>query len=403
MSRISKKAADNEKLELLRKKLGVCGSTEMLRLVANRLFQRAPVLIQEIEEELVDVAKSKQKAALQEAILEKIQELVEPRNKDDTIELSMPTKLSAYISYVELLVVAVRSQSRQWCVYLLRDSPTEAGQGDLCEQGYNIRAQIKTRLRAMSLLPDVQVEAREDRIWLRIALVKLTKNRSKDKSKLEAARPAYLVYFPGEPYFYGVPSLREDIGTALAGCLGCGGWEALPLEGKHVDGLRRMRLGRDARDGPVKAKQSRDRFGMVGGAAEAPRPQPLIEKGTWSRVDEFQGGDHLRQSNLMEEGTMVKMSMVVAGKDIVAGLQNLVNEGVLIQPTPQWLTNFATAGRNKVRAVLILRRKLSLKSFNRLSFQFTLGGEEGRAVAAEREDWERFSHISTRSRARNNQ
>ena len=52
MSRISRKAADNKKLELLRKKLGVCGSSEMLRLVANRLFQRAPVLIQEIEEEL---------------------------------------------------------------------------------------------------------------------------------------------------------------------------------------------------------------------------------------------------------------------------------------------------------------------------------------------------------------
>ena len=36
--------------------------------------------------------------------------------------------------------------------------------------------------------------------------------------------------------------------------------------------------------------------------------------------------------------------------------------------------------------------------------QFTLGGEEGRAVVEEREreDWERFSHISTRSRAKNN-
>ena len=142
---------------------------------------------------------------------------------------------------------------------------------------------------------------------------------------------------------------------------------------------------------------------MVGGAAEPPRPQPLIEKGTWSRVDQFHGGDHLRQPDMMDVETRVRMSMVVAGKDIVVGLQNLVSEGIFTQPTPQWLTNFATAGRNKVRAVLILRRKSSLKSFNQLSFQFTLGGEEGRAVAAEREDWERFSHISTRSRARNNQ
>ena len=34
-----------------------------------------------------------------------------------------------------------------------------------------------------------------------------------------------------------------------------------------------------------------------------------------------------------------------------------------------------------------------------LAFQFILGGEEGRALAEEREDWDKFSHISTRSRA----
>ena len=35
------------------------------------------------------------------------------------------------------------------------------------------------------------------------------------------------------------------------------------------------------------------------------------------------------------------------------------------------------------------------------AFQFILGGEEGRALAEEREreDWDKFSHISTRSRA----
>ena len=36
-----------------------------------------------------------------------------------------------------------------------------------------------------------------------------------------------------------------------------------------------------------------------------------------------------------------------------------------------------------------------------LAFQFILGGEEGRALVEEREreDWDKFSHISTRSRA----
>ena len=85
----------------------------MLKMVAQRLFQRAPFIVQEIEEEMVDVHKSKQKAALQQAILEKIEELLKPKDKDVTAEMGMPTKLSAYISYVELLVVAVKSQSRQ--------------------------------------------------------------------------------------------------------------------------------------------------------------------------------------------------------------------------------------------------------------------------------------------------
>ena len=88
---------------------------------------------------------------------------------------------------------------------------------------------------------------------------------------------------------------------------------------------------------------------MVGGAGEPTRPLPLIERGTWSRVDPFQGVDKLRQPDLLDEDTAVRMSMGVAGKDIVAGLQNLVAEGVFTQPTPQWLTNFSTAGRNKVR------------------------------------------------------
>ena len=40
-------------------------------------------------------------------------------------------------------------------------------------------------------------------------------------------------------------------------------------------------------------------------------------------------------------------------------------------------------------------------NYSPLAFQFILGGEEGRALVEEREreDWDKFSHISTRSRA----
>jgi len=74
----------------------------------------------------------------------------------------------------------------------------------------------------------------------------------------------------------------------------------------------------------------------------------------------------------------VRTSLVVTGKDVVSGLLALSAAGILDSPTPRWVTNFATSGRN----------------------EFVLDAAAARVlVAKENEDWDRFSHISTRSRA----
>lgn len=179
----------------------------------------------------------------------------------------------------------------------------------------------------------------------------MSKNRARDRGKLERARPSFLVHFPGEPYFYAGAGLREEVGEAVAGVLGCQGWERLPLDGRHVDSLRRMRLGRDARDGPVRALPGKDaRFGVAGGeegAGDAP-PQPLVEKGTFRLEGEFRGREALVQPNLLEEDVRVGQVMAVTGKDIVTGLLALAAKGIFDSPAPLWLTNFPTAGRNQV-------------------------------------------------------
>ena len=353
MSRIAARASNSDQYEMLRKKLHSVGKLEAVRKVAERLFQRAPVILEEMEEELREsgvASKHKQKLQMVELVLEKIQSLVEG-HKDDTLAVNMPAKLCHYVSYIDLLVVSVKPEGRQWTVHLLRDYPEARSRADIntTEQGYELRSTMKTSLKELQLVPDVQAESQNDRIWLRVATVKLTKNRNKDKTKLEAARPGYLAYYPGEPYFYAASGLRESVGAALSASLGCGGWEQLKLQGRHVDSLRRMRLGRDRRDGPVRQLPGRQRFLLAGGEqGEAALGQPVIERGTWEMEGGFMGGEELRQEARLSSDLKVGQKLSLVGRDLVGGLLALAEAGVFTQPTPDWVTNFSTAGRNQV-------------------------------------------------------
>ena len=96
----------------------------------------------------------------------------------------------------------------------------------------------------------------------------------------------------------------------------------------------------------------------------------------------FEGGEELRQEEQLFPGLKVAQKVSVVGKDLVGGQLALAEAGVFTQPSPDWITNFSTAGKNK----------------------FVQNLEEGRALVArraEREavDWDRFSDVSTKSRA----
>ena len=77
--------------------------------------------------------------------------------------------------------------------------------------------------------------------------MKKLNDRMKTSQKLEKSPAKYVVYYPGEPYFYATKSIHDVIRTALSSCLGCEGVRPIQLHGKEIASLRRLRLGRDAR------------------------------------------------------------------------------------------------------------------------------------------------------------
>ena len=73
------------------------------------------------------------------------------------------------------------------------------------------------------------------------------KDRIKTAQKLETKYANFVIYYPGEPYFYSQKGLHDVVRTALSSCLDCEGVRPIQLHGKEIASLRRLRLGRDAR------------------------------------------------------------------------------------------------------------------------------------------------------------
>ena len=92
---------------------------------------------------------------------------------------------------------------------------------------------------------------------------KKSKNRTKDNQMLEKGQGKFIVYYPGESYLYSTKS-DDNVLKALTECLGSSDYSQLELSGKSISSLRKIRLGRDARDGPSrKAVADVDRFSVV--------------------------------------------------------------------------------------------------------------------------------------------
>ena len=116
----------------------------------------------------------------------------------------------------------------------------------------NIRSKLKAEMSKKGFLASIQTEADGSRVWARVTAVKTSKDKYKDRKKLEKARTSYLVYYPGEPYLYTITHMADTVISALVSGLGCENSRKLELSGKCVASLRNLRLGRDARDAEMR-------------------------------------------------------------------------------------------------------------------------------------------------------
>ena len=88
--------------------------------------------------------------------------------------------------------------------------------------------------------------------------MKKLNDRIKTSQKLEKSLGKFVVYYPGEPYFYATKSIHDVVRTALSSCLGCEGVRPIQLHGKEIASLRRLRLGRDARARDTSSAKTED-------------------------------------------------------------------------------------------------------------------------------------------------
>ena len=138
--------------------------------------------------------------------------------------------------------------------------------------------------------------------------------------------------------FYG-SDLFPELSERMVRCVGARESKELPLTGRCVASLRRLRLGRDGRDGPTdKARMDRERFTVMGrDEGESQQEEmPKLDKVTVSCEMELEG-----------TGDMLGMTMDVVGQDVIGGLMDLVEMGIIDKPAPMWVANLPTAGRNK--------------------------------------------------------
>jgi len=351
MSKINKRFDGTKKspdYESLKKILSSCGPYENLELLLGRLFQKAPDLIREIETKLTGLSITAKKRMMIEGILEKIALMVD--DKYTAKRFGMPSDISNYLAYSDLVVSRMKSSSKQWFTYLLKDYPnTTETEVTIDEEGMLLRTKLKKELKQVGLAAAVQTEVDQEkkRIWFRVTYTKRSGNKEKDKNQLNKGRPILVIYYPGEPYFYSTPKVTDVLGAAIAACLKCGNFLSQPLTGRCVDSLRKLRLGRDGRDGPThKAVINTDRFAIVStGVEEISRSEDTsVQK--HPQLNKVTVSSNTKPIGYTEE---LNMTLEVFGINVIPGVHDLVKTDIFDRNPPRWISNLATAGRNEFR------------------------------------------------------
>ena len=165
--------------------------------------------------------------------------------------VSLPTDPENYLSFCELVEVSANPHIKCWFTFVLKDLSEEENfhspDGDV--PLIKMRKLIKNNL-SKEYVTSVQMEIRAleniEMVMFRIATTKKTKKKENDEARLLKAKPTFLAYFPGEPYFYADSAKpNAERCDALMEVLKCSAYDDIPLNGRHLESLRQLRQNRD--------------------------------------------------------------------------------------------------------------------------------------------------------------
>jgi len=348
---------------------------EQLKHVVERVFQKVPTLASEIFEQIDQLPKTQRRNALVNEMVNKIKYFTE--NLDTSRELRMPTRATDYLKYINLLVVIQRSKAKTWRVYQFQNYKKPDDIEDLTLEVFGVesRYKLKSCLSKKGFASGIQTETDVNKIWFSVSYVKKSKNRENDKKKILRSKVLYMAYYPGESYLYiGGSRLPPELGEAFADSLGATGYVLIPLEGKHLDSLRQLRLNRDNK-GKITAKKSLppvDRFSVFAQPDTEQKDFPILDRVRTECQLDFRDLESVPHP---EELTGKKMSIRLEcnGNDVIGGFHDMVSaEMIRSNPVPRWILNLPTSGRNLFTLVPAMRKETDMELQSILSTASTV-------------------------------
>jgi len=340
---------DNDETERVRKLLRSLSTYDLVLYVIERVFQRQPAIAARLKDESGALAKTRQKPGLISLFIEKIEFFRE--NSYKARELKLPSKTIDYVRYIDLLVTIQRSSYKTWQVYHLKNFKSSIAMESTIEaQANNLRIKINAWFAEHKLLCSCQVEFSNNQIWLLISFTKKTLDREKDKTRLGKSKFLYVVHFPGESYFYFAGSkVPHELGDAIAECMDSSGYIYIPLQGKHIESLRLLRLNRESsgsKQDVIAKDPYKSRFSTIA-KPNCDQEHPKLDRLTTESNFDFRGLEDLPNPQEMA-GKKTKLRLECRGTDIIGGLNELAAAGVI---ESQWLSRLPTAGRNTLSIV----------------------------------------------------
>lgn len=166
--------------------------------------------------------------------------------------VNFPTNPENYVSFCDLTELTLYPDRKLWHTFKLDD---ESGALETLHDEelpvWEIRKKLKKILKQQedvlsSVQADVQSFDKGEMMFFRMVSTPILKSKESSEAKLITAHPTYLVYFPGEPYFYAASETPNEAHCkALAQVLKCATYEGIPLSGKDLKSLRQLRVNRD--------------------------------------------------------------------------------------------------------------------------------------------------------------